>query len=400
MGDGGALEGFRVVEVGSGLCAATAAMRLGDAGADVIKVEPLGGDGSRRWASADVLADGADAPAFLAANRNKRAVAVDLDRPEGWAVLRRLVAGADVLIEELGPGEAERRELTAGRTDLVHCAITAFGDHGPWAQHPASELVLQAAAEQPLSLGRPGEPPVRIGAEIAAVNTAIFASQAVTAALLHRLRTGEGQRVAVSRLGTLLHLRGILWSAQSDPDEWGGFHLDSYTRPVDDGYRTADGRIYFALRRASSEDYDNLMITLGLVDHLADERFGNFGRDAAPMGRRANDSREVWEEGFGRFGTDELVQLLLDAGGDAVPFLDHLELAQHPQIAALGLLVDVARSDGSVQRDVAPAWRLSETPASIRRGAPFVGEHTDAVLTEAGYRPEELAALRAGGVIR
>lgn len=393
----GALDGFRVVEVGRGLCAATAAMRLGDAGADVIKVEPIGGDESRRWAEAGTCEG--DAPAFLAANRNKRALAVDLDHADGIAVLRRLVAGADVLVEELGPGEAERLALTGEREDLVHCAITPFGDDGPWADHPASELVLQAAAEQPLSLGRPGEPPVRIGAEIAAINTAVFASQAITAALFHRLRHGEGQRVAVSRLGTLLHLRGILWSAQSDPDEWGGFHLDSYTRPVDDGYRTADGRIYFALRRASSEDYDNLMITLGLVDHLADERFGNYGRDAAPMGRRANETRQVWEEGFTRFPTEELVQLLLDAGGDAVPFLDHLALARHPQIEALGLLVDVARSDGSVGRDVAPAWRFSGTPATIRRGAPFVGEHTDEVLGEAGYAPEEVAALRAAGVV-
>lgn len=394
----GALDGFRVVELGRGLCAATAAMRLGDAGADVVKVEPIGGDESRGW-SASVSPGADDAPAFLAANRNKRAVAVDLGRPEGLAVVQRLVASADVLIEELGPGEAERLGLAGDRRDLVHCAITAFGDDGPWAMHPAGELVLQAAAEQPLSLGRPGEPPVRIGAEIAAVNTAVFAAQGVTAALFHRLRTGEGQRVAVSRLGTLLHLRGILWSAQSDPDDWGGFHLDSYTRPVDDGYRTADGRIYFALRRASSEDYDNLMITLGLLDHLADPRFANFGRDAAPMGRRANETREVWEEGFTRFPTDELVSLLLDAGGDAVPFLDHLELAEHPQIKALGLLVDVVRSDGSVGRDVAPAWRLSETPASIRRGAPFVGEHTNEVLGEAGYDPGGIDALRRAGII-
>ena len=105
------------------------------------------------------------------------------------------------------------------------------------------------------------------------------------------------------------------------------------------------------------------------------------------------------KEGFTRFRTDELVSLLLDAGGDAVPFLDHLELAEHPQIKALGLLVDVVRSDGSVGRDVAPAWRLSETPASIRRGAPFVGEHTDEVLSEAGYDPGGIDALRRAGII-
>ncbi|MPY92170.1 MAG: hypothetical protein GEV08_03620 [Acidimicrobiia bacterium] len=394
----GALDGFRVVEVCQGLCGPTATMRLGDAGADVVKVEPLAGDAARRYGVAPAPG-GDDAPAFLAANRNKASVAVALDRPEGLEVVSRLVSGADVLVEDLGPGEAERLGLTGTGDDLVHCSISSFGDHGPWASLPGSELVVQAAAEQTLSLGRPGQPPVRIGAEIAAVNTAIFASQAVTAALFARLRTGRGQRVAVSQLGTLLHLRGILWSAQSDPDEWGGFHLDNYTRPVDDGYRTADGRVYFALRRASSEDYDNLMIQLGLVDHLADPRFANFGRDAAPMGRCANDSREVWEEGFGRFTTEEVVAMVLAAGGDAVPFTDHAEVTAHPQVAALALLVDVERAGGTAYRDVAPAWSLSDTPAAVRRGAPALGADTDAVLADAGYAAPDVAALRAAGVV-
>lgn len=363
-----------------------AAMRLGDAGADVIKIEPPEGDTARRFG---VDADTVDAPAFLAANRNKRSVVVRLDTEEGLAAVRQLIDTADVLVEDLGPGVAERLSLTAGREELVHCSISPFGDQGPWAALLGSELVIQAAAEQPLSLGQPGEPPLRIGAEIAALNTAIFASQAVTAALFARLRTGVGQRVAVSQLGSLLHLRGILWSAQSEPDEWGGFHLDSYTRPIDDGYRTSDGRIYFALRRASSEDFDNLMIQLNLLDYLDDPRFGNFGRDAAPMGRRANDSKDAWEVGFRNFTTAEVVDMVIAAGGDAVAFMDHAAIAAHPQVEALGLILDVARSDGSTYRDVAPAWRFSETPASIRRGAPTLGEHTAEVFAEIGYTPEE-----------
>ena len=176
----GALDGFRVIELCQGLCGPMAAMRLGDAGADVIKIEPPEGDTARRFG---VDADTVDAPAFLAANRNKRSVVVRLDTEEGLAAVRQLIDTADVLVEDLGPGVAERLSLTAGREELVHCSISPFGDQGPWAALLGSELVIQAAAEQPLSLGQPGEPPLRIGAEIAALNTAIFASQAVTAAL-------------------------------------------------------------------------------------------------------------------------------------------------------------------------------------------------------------------------
>ena len=375
----GALSGYRIVELCSGLCGPYATMRMGDAGADVIKIEPPEGDVARRFAT---VADGVDAPAFLAVNRNKRSLAADLTTAAGLALVRRLVESADVLVEDLGPGEAERLGLVAGLDRLVHCSITPFGQRGPWAGYPGSELVVQAASETPLSLGRPGEPPLRLGADVAALNTAVFASQAVTAALFGRLRTGQGQKVAVSQLGSLLHMRGILWAAQSDPDEWSGFHLDGYIRRVDDGYRTADGRIYFALRRATSEDYDNLMITLGLVDYLVDPRFGNYGRDAAPLGRRAQESVEVWEEGFADFTSGELVDLLLAAGGDAVPMMDHAAIVAHPQVEALGLLIDVERSDGTTYRDLVPVCRMSDTPQSIRRGAPRLGEHTTEILAE------------------
>ena len=124
-------------------------------------------------------------------------------------------------------------------------------------------------AEYTRSLGRIGEPPVRVGADVANLSTAIFASQAVIAALLARARTGRGQRVSVSMLGTLLHLRGIMWTAMSDPDDWWGFHLDHYTNPPETGYETADGRIFFGLRRGDSDDFDTLMLSLGLQDHIA-----------------------------------------------------------------------------------------------------------------------------------
>src|SRR5712692_9316437 len=156
---------------------------------------------------------------------------------------------------------------------LIYCAISAFGEEGPLCDAPGSELVVQAMAEYTASLGRIGDPPVRVGADIASLNTGIFAAQAILGALYHRLRTGEGQRVAVSEFGSLLHMRGIMWHSLSDPDDWFGFHLEHYTKPPDYGYQAKDGALYFILRRGNTEDWDRLVLELGMEHVLADPRF-------------------------------------------------------------------------------------------------------------------------------
>lgn len=400
----GPLEGFTVLELATGLCGPFAALRLADLGADVVKVEPLTGDPVR--GHGPPFAHGA-AAAFNALNRGKRSIAVDLASAEGSALVRRLAAEVDVVIESFGPGGAEAlglgdAELRAANPGLVYCAISPYGEDGPWRNRPGAELVVQAASDYWASVGRLGEPPVRVGADIAGLNTAVFAAQAVNAALFARLRHPQrlGQRVSVSLLGTLLHMRGVIWAVSSNPDQWYGFHNDTDTRGLENGYRTADGRIYFALRRANSEDYDTLMVHLGLVDYLDDPRFGNFGRDAAPMGRRQDEAKEVWEQGFAPLRTEEVVQLILDAGGDAVPLTDYPMIVDHPQTAAIGALVDAATPDGGTFRTVGNAWRFSGTPVSPALGAPpRLGQHTDDVLAAAGLDGTAIAELRAAHIV-
>jgi crotonobetainyl-CoA:carnitine CoA-transferase CaiB-like acyl-CoA transferase len=190
-----------------------------------------------------------------------------------------------------------------------------------------------------------------------------------------------------------------MWTARSNPDDWWGFHLDHYTNPPETGYRTADGQVLFGLRRGNSEDFDQLMIGLGLVEHITDPHFGHYGRDAAPLGRYSVEAKPTWEAGFAGLRTTEIVELFHERGGDAVPFTDYPLITTHPQTAAIEALCDVPLAGGGTMRAVAPVWKLTGTPAAIQGPAPRLGEHTDEVLAHLGLRAADVEALRARGTV-
>jgi formyl-CoA transferase len=267
---------------------------------------------------------------------------------------------------------------------LVYCSITSFGENGPLRDRPGSELVVQAMAEYTASLGRIGDPPVRVGADIASLNTGIFAAQAILAALFHRLKTGAGQRVTVSEFGALLHMRGIMWHSMNDPDDWYGFHLDHYTKPPDYGYQTKNGPLYFILRRGSSEDWDRLVMELGMDEVLADPRFADYGRAATSIGRYATEVKPIWEKAFENRTREELIALIKSVGGDAVPIMDYPALLAHPQVAALEVVAEVDHPAAGRFKTVRPVARFSETPDSIRLAPPTLGRHTEEILRGIG----------------
>jgi len=243
----GPLHGYRVVEIAEGVAGPYTAMSLGDAGADVVKIEPPHGDRSRGWAPS---LDG-DSPVFRTLNRSKRGIVLDWSSGQDIETARRLLAQADVaVVDKYGlPPELGWERLNA--PGLVYCAISGFGPQGPWADRPASELGAQMASEATSSLGNLGEPPVRHGSDIGSVFAANNAIQAICAALYARDDSDPsnptgGQRVEVSLFGSLIAMRSTLWVALSNPDEWWGFHLDSYVKPPDHGYQCRDLPIYFS----------------------------------------------------------------------------------------------------------------------------------------------------------
>ncbi len=360
-------------------------MSLGDAGADVIKVEPPAGDRARGWSP---QADSGDSVLFRALNRSKRGIVLDWNSPADLELGKRLLEEADVaIVDKVGLPEALRWE-SLDAPGLVYCAISGFGKRGPWADRPTSELAAQLASEATASLGIIGEEPVRHGGDIGSMYAANYAIQAICAALFARddsdpsTPTG-GQRIEVSLFGSLIAMRSTLWVALSNPDEWWGFHLDSYVKPPDHGYQCRDLPIYFSLARIRGDAFESLIDELDMNwarEHADYNRLRSDGAGGA--GRYAAELKPLWERGFANFDADRVIEIVERHGGWAFPMHDYERLSRDPQVAAVDAIIEVEQSDGSVLRQVAPPWDFEGTPVSVRRPSPTLGEHQEELLAE------------------
>ena len=381
----GPLDGYRVVEIAEGVAGPYTAMSLGDAGADVIKVEPPAGDRARGWSP---QADSGDSVLFRALNRSKRGIVLDWNSPADLELGKRLLEEADVaIVDKVGLPEALRWE-SLDAPGLVYCAISGFGERGPWADRPTSELAAQLASEATASLGIIGEEPVRHGGDIGSMYAANYAIQAICAALFARddsdpsTPTG-GQRIEVSLFGSLIAMRSTLWVALSNPDEWWGFHLDSYVKPPDHGYQCRDLPIYFSLARIRGDAFESLIDELDMNwarEHADYNRLRSDGAGGA--GRYAAELKPLWERGFANFDADRVIEIVERHGGWAFPMHDYERLSRDPQVAAVDAIIEVEQSDGSVLRQVAPPWDFEGTPVSVRRPSPTLGEHQEELLAE------------------
>ncbi len=390
-----ALEGIRVLDATQVMAGPFCTMLLGDLGADVIKVEPREGDTTRTMAGSR----GTESPGFWSINRNKRGVVLDLKDPRGQEVFRALAARADILVENYRPGAmdalslgyAELHRLNPG---LVYASISGFGATGPYSSRGGFDLVAQGMSGIMSVTGEPGRAPAKCGVPLTDLAAGLLALQAILAAHIHRLRTGEGQRVDTSLLEAGIAL-SIWESAQyfsggGIPEPMGSAHrmFGPYQ-----AIRCADG--YVTLGAANKRTWERLAQALGRPDLVDRPEYA----EAEDRVRNRRRLAEEIEAITARQPRAHWMQVLEDAGVPCGPILDYEEVFADPHVRERGMVQEMDHPEGGRVRVVGPAVKLSETPARLRRPSPRLGEHTAEVLREIGYSDAEIQDLAARGAV-
>lgn len=372
-------------------------MTLGDMGAEVVKVEPLDGEDAR---TLPPFVNGESA-FFASVNRNKRGVALDFRRPEGLAVLDRLVANADVVIHNFPPPVRDRlglsyERLRAVRDDVIVCSVSAFGERGPARDKIGLDLVFQAMGGIMSVTGEPNGPPLKAGVPLADVTAGLLVAHGATLALFARDRGHGGQHVRVALIDGVLTLQSVLapiyLCSGQDPSRLGN---DSPFTAPNAVFDTADGgRVAIAV--PSDRIFARFAAAIDRPELAADARFTD---NAGRVAHRQALATEL-EEVFAARPLAAWVELLETAGVPAGPVRNYGEVFTDPQVDANDMLVEIDHPIAGRMVTVGMPIKLDATPGQIRRPPPTLGQHTEEVLAEAGVRPDEIGRLRLAALIR
>ncbi len=399
----GPLAGLKVLDLSRVLAGPWASQILADLGADVVKVERPGvGDDTRGWGPPflrDAEGRTGDAAYFLAANRNKRSLALDLSKSEGQAVVRRLAARADVVLENFKRGDLKRYGLDYAslhqlKPDLVYCSITGFGQDGPHADRPGYDFMIQGMAGFMSLTGEAGGEPLRAGVAVADLTTGMYSALAILAALRHRDATGEGQHIDMAlfdvTFGWLANQAQNYLVGGKVPGRTGNTHPNLVPYQV---FSTATKPIIVAV--GNDKQFAAFAGALGHAEWAEDARF-RLNRD-----RIAN--RELLVGLIQQVMTGQPAEHWLeaiDAVGVPVGPVNSLDQAfADPQVAARGLLVEVDHAAAGPIRTLAQPMKFSATPPDYHSAPPLLGQHSREVLSEAGFTRDEIAALEVSGVL-
>lgn len=391
----GPLDGYRIVDLTSMISGPFATMILGDQGADVIKVEmPGSGDHVRAGGNRS----GGLPASFLNNNRNKRSVTIDLKTEAGRDALKRIAAGADVFVQNFRPGVVDRlgigeADIRAVAPNIVYVSISGFGESGPYAAKPTYDPIIQAISGLASVQGGSDKRRPRLVRTILPDKlTAVTASQAITAALLSREKTGNGQHVRLSMLDSVL---AFLWSSDMGGQTFVGKTVSEQRAAsfIDLIYETKNG--YMSVAVMSNREWLALTRAFDKPEWLEDPRF----KTPALRDRNIDDRLELIQEVLATGTTEEWLERLEAEGVPCAPVLTRNALLEHPQVVSSGIAVETDHPDAGRLRQARPAARFEGTPSEIRRGAPQLGAHTDEVLAEAGLSAAEIESLRAAKVV-
>ena len=399
-----AFDGVRVIDFSQVLAGPFCAFQLGLLGATVIKVEnPQGGDQMRRMMTDARFADIGMAPAFCAMNAGKRSMTLDLKHPRAGEVVRRLVAGADVVLENFKAGTMDRaglgwEEMRAVNPKLVYCSISGYGQTGPYAGTAAYDGAIQAASGMMSVTGHEETGPTRAGFTAVDLSTGVTAAFAVASALFRRQVTGEGQRIDTSMLDTALTMLTPLiagWQIGGQMPELLG-NKGPAKLPTADSFRTGDG--WLLITALTDTQFAGICRTIGREELLADPRYAD---TAARQAHAAALKAEI-EAALADASAVEWTARLGRNGVPASAINTIPEVLEHPQLAHRSLLQTVpgaaAGLDGEMPIVTAGFGADTDGPR-LDRAPPRLGEHTDEVLGEAGYDAAEIAALREAGAV-
>jgi len=389
------LAGIRVIELANFIAGPLAGTLLADMGADVIKVEPLQGDMGR---ATPPIRNG-ESVSFVALNRNKRSLVLDLKRPEATTILRALAARSDVFLEAYRPGALDKlglgaADMKAVNPRIIYTSVSGFGQTGPDRRRAGVNLIIEAFSGALSVTGEPGKMPMRPGLQTADVFGALFATYATLAGLVGAARNGEGRIADVSLVEA--SIAAAAWEAAEyletgkPPQPLGNRHR--LTAPYQ-LFETSDKR-YLAFGTPNDALFAKLMQVLGLEAHLADARFSSYSK------RKANENALIplVEPAVRARTAAELEAALMAVGVPCACVNNFKEVFDHPQIVARDVVQEVDHPRlGKMHTTRNPILFDHDGPA-IDRHAPMLGEHSAEVLTELGYSPEAIAELIATGV--
>jgi crotonobetainyl-CoA:carnitine CoA-transferase CaiB-like acyl-CoA transferase len=389
----GPLHGLRIADFSQLVQGPNATQQLADMGAEILKIEPLAGDWQRNWSLGDAWING-ESVSFLAFNRGKRSIALNLKDPRGKEAALRIIQSCDVLLENFRPGVMDRlglgyEMLAKVHPKLIYCASCGWGQDGPYLTRPGQDLLAQAVAGVLMLQGKADDPPSPVGMGIADITASFHIVGAILAALYERNRTGQGQRIDINLLNSILSLATqelTLYLNTGNPPQRSNAGAGHPCVGAPMGvYKTKDGHIVVAMM-----PINKIAELVGIPGYEAN--------DSRNVMENRDEVKRTLEPGFARKTTAELLEIFLEADIWCAPVNTFPQVEHDPQVQHNQSIIRFDHPKVGEFRTIGPPARFSRTPCEIQR-PPLLGEHADAILEEMGFAAGEIEAMRKDGVI-